>query len=77
MLFCEVGDTRERTAMDITTRYQAEELLEKCNSNILKCERQMADAIALGREDYLVQLFDYRIDLAGQKGKLEYMLTIL
>ena len=63
--------------MNITTRDQAEELLEKCNSNILKCERLMVDAIALGREDYLVQLLDYRIDLAGQKGKLEYMLTIL
>lgn len=63
--------------MDTTTRDQAEELLEKCNSNILKCERGMADAIALGREDYLVRLLDHRIDLAGQKGKIEYILTLL
>lgn len=71
-------ETREKGfTMDITTRDQTEELLDKCNSNILKCERLMADAIALGREDYLVQLLDYRIDLAGQKGKLEYILTLL
>lgn len=63
--------------MDITTRDQAKEMLDRCNLDILKCERGMADAIALGREDYLAKLTSYRIELAGQKGKLEYMLTIL
>lgn len=63
--------------MDITTRDQAKEMLDRCNSDILKCERGMAEAIAFGRKDYLAKLTSYRIELAGQKGKLEYMLTIL
>lgn len=63
--------------MDITTRDQAMELLDTCNAQISKCERGMAVAIVFGLNESLIKLLNRRIELAGQKGKLEYMLTIL
>lgn len=62
--------------MSIPTRDEARELLDDCNSQILKCERGMEEAAKFGLEDSLFALLEHRIELAGLKGKLEYMLTI-
>ena len=62
--------------MNIPTRDEARELLNECNSQILKCERGMEEAAKFGLEDSLFALLEHRIELAGLKGKLEYMLTI-
>lgn len=37
----------------------------------------MNEAAKFGLEDKLFALIEHRIELAGLKGKLEYMLTIL
>ena len=63
--------------MNIPTREEARNLLDDCNLQILKCERGMNEAAKFGLEDKLFALIEYRIELAGLKGKLEYMLTIL
>lgn len=63
--------------MNIPTRYEARELLDDCNLQILKCERGMNEAAKFGLEDKLFALVEHRIELAGLKGKLEYILTIL
>ena len=63
--------------MNIPTRDEARELLDECNSQILKCERGIEEAATFGLEDSLFALLEHRIELAGLKGKLEYMLTIL
>lgn len=62
--------------MNIPTRDEARELLDECNLQILKCERGMEEAAKFGLEDSLFALLEHRIELAGLKGKLEYMLTI-
>ena len=63
--------------MNIPTREEARNLLDDCNLQILKCERGMDEAAKFGLEDKLFALVGHRIELAGLKGKLEYMLTIL
>lgn len=63
--------------MNVSTREEARKLLEDCNLQILKCERGMGEAAKFGLEDELSALIKHRIELAGLKGKLEYMLTIL
>lgn len=63
--------------MNIPNREEARKLLEDCNLQILKCERGMGEAAKFGLEDKLFALIERRIELAGLKGKLEYMLTIL
>ena len=63
--------------MNIPTCDKARELLDDCDSQILKCEREMEEAAKFGLEDSLFALLEHRIELAGLKGKLEYMLTIL
>lgn len=63
--------------MNIPTREEARNLLDDCNLQILKCERGMNEAAKFGLEDKLFALIEHRIELAGLKGKLEYMLTIL
>lgn len=62
--------------MNTPTRDEARELLDDCNSQILKCERGMEEAAKFGLKDSLFALLEHRIELAGLKGKLEYMLTI-
>ena len=62
--------------MSISTRDEARELLDDCNSQISECERGMEEAAKFGLEDSLFALLEHRIELAGLKGKLEYMLTI-
>ena len=62
--------------MSTPTRDEARELLDDCNSQISKCERGMEEAAKFGLEDSLFALLEHRIELAGLKGKLEYMLTI-
>lgn len=62
--------------MNTPTRDEARGLLDECNSQILKCERGMEEAYKFGLEDSLFALLEYRIKLAGLKGKLEYMLMI-
>ena len=63
--------------MNIPNREEARKLLEDCNLQILKCERGMGEVAKFGLEDKLFALIERRIELAGLKGKLEYMLTIL
>ena len=63
--------------MNIPTRDEARELLDDCNLQISKCERGMDEAAKFGLEDKLFALIEHRIELAGLKGKLEYILTIL
>ena len=63
--------------MNIPTREEARNLLDDCNLQILKCERGMDEAAKFGLEDKLFALIEHRIELAGLKGKLEYILTIL
>lgn len=62
--------------MNISTRDEARELLDECNSQILKCERGMEEAAKFGLEDSLSAFLEHRIKLAGLKGKLEYILMI-
>ena len=62
--------------MNTPTRDEARNLLDECNSQILKCERGMGEAAKFGLEDSLFALLEYRIKLASLKGKLEYMLMI-
>ena len=62
--------------MNTPTRDEARGLLYECNLQILKCERGMEEAAKFGLEDSLFALLEYRIKLAGLKGKLECMLTI-
>ena len=60
--------------MNIPNREEARNLLDDCNLQILKCERGMNEAANFGLEDRLFALIEHRIELAGLKGKLEYML---
>ena len=63
--------------MNIPNREEVRNLLDDCILQILKCERGMNEAAKFGLEDKLFALIEHRIELAGLKGKLEYILTIL